>query len=77
MVIEKLNPLIRGWGNYFKHSNAKTRFERLDEWTRMRLRSFLMKKRAISQKAHTTHPNASFKALGLVFPIDLLVPHTP
>jgi len=74
MVIERLNPLIRGWGNYFRHGNGKTRFRRLDEWTRMRLRSFLRKKRSISLVAHTTYPNAYFRALGLVCLADLMVP---
>ena len=76
MVIEKLNPLIRGWGNYFGHRDGKKRLTRLDEWTRMRLRSFLFKKRSISLKAHTKYPNSFFKELGLVFLIDRMA-HEP
>lgn len=74
MVIAKLNPILRGWGNYFGKWHGKSRFTRLDEWTRMRLRSFLKKKRALSLSAHTKYPNSFFKELGLVFLIDLLVP---
>ena len=27
-----------GWSNYFRHAQVKATFERLDEWTRRRLR---------------------------------------
>lgn len=70
MVIEKLNPILRGWGNYFRHGQGKSRFTRLDEWTRMRLRAFLLKKRRVSLEAHTKYPNSFFKGLGLVFLVD-------
>jgi hypothetical protein len=72
MVIEKLNPIARGWGNYFKYGHGKNRFIRLDEWTRMRLRSFILKKRRVSLKAHTKYPNSFFKGLGLVLLVELM-----
>jgi group II intron reverse transcriptase/maturase len=72
MVIEKLNPIVRGWGNYFKYGYGKNRFIRLDEWTRMRLRSFILKKRRVSFKAHTEYPNSFFKGLGLVLLVELM-----
>ena len=71
MVIQKLNPIIRGWGNYFKSGNCKTRFRRLDEWTRMRLRSFIAKKHRLCLSAHIKYPNTYFKGLGLVFLTEL------
>jgi RNA-directed DNA polymerase len=37
-VIQELNPVIRGWINYFKLSEVKTIFETLDEWIRRKLR---------------------------------------
>ncbi len=77
MVIERLNPLIRGWGNYFRHGNGIKRLTRLDEWTRMRLRSFLRKKRSISLVAHMKYPNSYFRGLGLVFLIDLMASAVP
>jgi RNA-directed DNA polymerase len=39
-IITRLNPTLRGWFGYFKHSHAFT-FENLDKWIRMRLRSVL------------------------------------
>ena len=45
MVIESINPVIRGWGNYFKEGMVKKRFEELDGHIRGRLRSFKAKRR--------------------------------
>lgn len=38
LIKEVLNPLIRGWGNYFGKGNVKTLFKNLDSWIRRRLR---------------------------------------
>lgn len=35
--VEKLNPLIRGWRNYFQHGNSTKRFKQLDEYVWMEL----------------------------------------
>jgi RNA-directed DNA polymerase len=42
MVIAKLNPMLRGWFEYFKHSHRWV-FGMLDGWIRRRLRSLLRK----------------------------------
>jgi RNA-directed DNA polymerase len=42
-IIADLNPTLRGWFEYFKHSH-KWVFPRLDAWLRMRLRSILRKR---------------------------------
>lgn len=36
--LELLAPIIRGWVNYFKITKAKSQMQKLDEWTRTRLR---------------------------------------
>jgi len=64
-VIERVNPILRGWGNYFCHGHCQKRFARLDAWVRMRLRSFLRKRKA-GGLTHFRWPNAFFAALGLV-----------
>ena len=64
-VIERVNPIVRGWGNYFCHGHCQRRFARLDAWVRMRLRSFLRKRKA-GGLTHFRWPNAFFAALGLV-----------
>jgi RNA-directed DNA polymerase len=71
MIIERLNPVVRGWGNYFRHGNVKTLYQRLDEWTRMRLRSFLEKKRAVTHQ-NKRISNWQLKSQGLVLLQELL-----
>ena len=67
-IITGLNPVLRGWFNYFRAS-AKTPLMRLDGWVRLRLRSIL-------RRRHKHHgpgrgwsniqwPNAYFRELGL------------
>ncbi len=40
-VIAELQPLLKGWGAYFKLAEAKTAFEELDGWIRRKLRCLL------------------------------------
>jgi RNA-directed DNA polymerase len=40
-TIESLNPLLRGWINYFQLADSKTVFDDLDGWLRRRLRCLL------------------------------------
>jgi RNA-directed DNA polymerase len=42
----KLNYKIRGWGNYFKIGDVKVLYKELDVWIRMRVRSFIEKKKS-------------------------------
>jgi RNA-directed DNA polymerase len=48
-IIRRLNPTLRGWFEYFKHSHEWT-FPALDKWIRMRLRSLL--RRRLGLKGH-------------------------
>jgi len=70
MVVADLNPTLRGWFEYFKHSHHWT-FGRLDSWLRRRLRSLLRKQQkrqgiARSNGADQTRwPNAFFDGHGL------------
>ena len=36
-LIEKLNPLLRGWGEYYKRAHIRKLFQRLDDWVRRRI----------------------------------------
>jgi group II intron reverse transcriptase/maturase len=42
-IRDELNPLIRGWVNYFALADAKGHMQRLDQWARRRLRQVLWK----------------------------------
>ncbi|MFH1743881.1 MAG: group II intron reverse transcriptase/maturase [bacterium] len=68
-IIADINPILRGWFEYFKHHQAKTLFSRLDSWIRFRIRSILWcrkRKRGRARgKANRTWTNAFFVDLGL------------
>lgn len=40
-IKEDLNPILRGWWNYYRLSEVKTTFEELDGWIRRRLRCII------------------------------------
>jgi RNA-directed DNA polymerase len=44
-VIADLNPLLRGWGNYFRTGNAARKFRQAGDYVVHRLRSLMVKKR--------------------------------
>lgn len=44
-VIAMLNPVLRGWGNYFRTGNAAIKFRQIDNYVVWRLRRLLVKKR--------------------------------
>jgi RNA-directed DNA polymerase len=68
MVIATLNPTLRGWLEYFKHSHWNV-FGPLDSWIRMRLRSIARKHQGRKGRGHGSDhqkwPNAYFEQLGL------------
>ena len=63
-LVAAVNPILRGWGQYFRHGHCRSRFARTDAWVRMRLRSFLWKRKARGV-AHQRWPNRFWAALGL------------
>ena len=67
-MIAALNPTLRGWFEYFKHS-YKTTFPSVDGWIRGRLRSILRKRQGRRGRGrgsdHQRWPNAFFADQGL------------
>jgi len=51
VVIADLNPLLRGWGNYFRTGNAGIKFRQADDYVVKRLRSLMVKKRGRNLRA--------------------------
>jgi group II intron reverse transcriptase/maturase len=43
-VIERINPVIRGWGHFYRKADVRRLFHRLDGWIERRLYSFLAKR---------------------------------
>ena len=69
-IVADLNRTLRGWFGYFKHAHHFT-FERLDAFTRRRLRALLRRQEkkssrtGMSQADHRRWPNAFFAETGL------------
>jgi group II intron reverse transcriptase/maturase len=62
-IVGELNPVIRGWRNYFKHGSSKKIFWELDCWIENRLRAFKVKRWGL--KTHLKMPHWKFEAMGL------------
>ena len=45
MLIRHLNPVLRGWGNYFRTGNAAQKFNQIDSCVWRRLSRFMSKRR--------------------------------
>jgi RNA-directed DNA polymerase len=66
-VIAELNPVLRGWGNYFKTGNAAKRFNQLDTyvWSRLRRLRLERKGRHLKPDEAARWTRESFHNLGL------------
>jgi len=51
VVINGLNPILRGWGNYFRTGNAADKFTEMDWYVVWRLRRLMIKKRGRNLRA--------------------------
>ncbi|HZE17000.1 MAG TPA: group II intron reverse transcriptase/maturase [Mycobacterium sp.] len=50
-VIAELNPILRGWGNYFRTGNAAAKFRQIDRYVWWRLFRLMVKKRGRNLRA--------------------------
>jgi RNA-directed DNA polymerase len=68
-IVAELNPMLRGWFNYFKHAHPMT-FRGADGFTRRRLRAILRKQEkrpglGKCREDHTRWPKVFFADMGL------------
>jgi RNA-directed DNA polymerase len=70
LVAERINPILRGWLNYFRRSSNAADFRTLDSYLRSRLRAILRKRRGLRGRSrgldHLKWPNRYFDKLGLL-----------
>jgi RNA-directed DNA polymerase len=64
-ICAEMEPIQRGWFNFFRNGNSQSTFDTLDKWLRRRLRSLLRrrhKRRGISRggRDHRQWPNSYF-----------------
>jgi group II intron reverse transcriptase/maturase len=66
-VIGELNPVLRGWGNYFRTGNAAAKFNQVDTYVWKRLRELRVKRKGRNLRAGEVErwTRDSFHALGL------------
>lgn len=68
-VIAAINPVLRGWAQYFRTGNAATRFIQLDRYVVDRLRGLRLQRRGLPRHAgghRVEWDRAFFEALGLL-----------
>jgi len=75
MLAPRVNSTVRGWFNYFHAGRNKSRYSAIDSWTRMRLRSFIHKKK--SYLDNKQYPNSFFKESGYILLSDMLMSYKP
>jgi RNA-directed DNA polymerase len=51
VVISELNPILRGWGNYFRTGNAAKKFRQTDRYVAWRLKRLLIKRKGRNLRA--------------------------
>lgn len=70
LIAETLNPILRGWANYFRRSSNAADFKSLDSYLRGRLRGILRKRHGLRGRSrgrdHQHWPNRYFDELGLL-----------
>ena len=67
VLIRQLNPVLRGWGNYFRTGNASIKFQQIDSYVWWRLHRFMVKRKGRNLRAGQADrwSNEFFCALGL------------
>lgn len=75
MIICELNPVVRGWGNYFLRGNCKRIFTELDFWLRNRVTVFKLKRQG--GYGHRKYPYSRLRDMGMFFLKDLLYAKRP
>lgn len=66
-ITEKVNPVLRGWANYYTHTNAKVSYEKIQKFVEDRIRRYLRFLRHKGGKGYRDYPREYLtKIFGLV-----------
>lgn len=64
-IVDEVNPVLRGWGAYFRVGNSGDKFEQVDSYVRERLGLFLSKKAGKSGRRWAVYGVEYFRQLGV------------
>jgi len=64
-IVEQLNPIVRGWGNYFSRLNSSRHFWKVDGYVFYKLRRWLRRKHQRVGRAFWSTPPTFFVKAGL------------
>ncbi len=59
-LVQKLNPMVRGWVNYFKAGNSARKFTELDRYVKVRLKAVWCRRHQ-----RRTWPPTVYRSLGV------------
>jgi group II intron reverse transcriptase/maturase len=66
-IVEKVNPLLKGWANYYVHTNAGKSFGLVQKFVNKRIRRFLRRRRHKKGMGYRQYPDEFlYKRLGLL-----------
>jgi len=70
LIQERLNPVLRGWGNYFKTGNSRKHFQSIDNYATWVLCIMLRKKHKKRGKGWRDHPPSWFYEYHKLFQLN-------
>lgn len=65
--IGRLNEAVRGWVNYFQHTNASEAFRRLQRFINLRVRRYLSQRHRERGSGWRRYPNRKLYAMGVIY----------
>ena len=65
--VEMVNPIVTGWANYFRHTNASQAFRGLQRFVNIRFRRYLTQRSKGRGFGWKRFPNSKLYAMGLVY----------
>jgi RNA-directed DNA polymerase len=65
--VAKVNPLVTGWVNYFRHTNASQAFRGLQRFVNIRFRRYLTQRSKGRGFGWNRYPNSKLYAMGLAY----------
>lgn len=75
--VDMVNPMVLGWANYFRHTNASQAFRGLQRFVNIRFRRYLTQRSKGRGFGWQRFPNSTLYAMGLVYIGSGLLEYVP